>query len=243
MQAVMGVFIFAAVFMLLERLFPGRVLPPSPGWYARAIFLNAVQLGIVLLGGYAWSQWLQGPSLFRLGGMLPTMAQGLVCWFVGTFFFYWWHRARHAVPLFWRVFHQIHHSASRIETLTSFYKHPLEIAVNSVLSAVIVFPLLGASLEAAPWYSFFAALGEFYYHANLKTPRWTGYFIQRPEQHSIHHQLDVHHYNYGDITWWDRLFGTFKDPETFVPRCGYHGGRERLFGRMLAFEDVNKEKF
>jgi sterol desaturase/sphingolipid hydroxylase (fatty acid hydroxylase superfamily) len=69
----------------------------------------------------------------------------LVCWFVGTFFFYW-HRA--ALVLFWRVFHQIHHSACRIETLTSFYKHPLEIAVNSVLRSIVF--VLGASVEAAP---------------------------------------------------------------------------------------------
>ena len=240
MEALALIFMFAAVFLTMERLFPGRELLQSPGWYVRAVFLNAVQLGIVVLGGYTWSKWLQGPSLFHLDGTLPAIVQGFVCWFVGTFFFYWWHRARHSVPLFWRVFHQIHHSASRIETLTSFYKHPLEIAVNSVLSTAIVFVLLGASVEAAPWYSFFAALGEFYYHMNIRTPRWTGYFIQRPEQHSIHHQLDVHDFNYGDITWWDRLFGTFKDPETFVAKCGYHGDREQRFGQMLAFQDVNK---
>src|SRR5687768_8912489 len=117
MQAVAAIFFFAAVFMLLERLFPGRGLPLSPGWYARAIFLNAAQLGIVLLGGYSWSQWLHGPSLFHIGGTLPAIVQGLIGWFVGTFFFYWWHRARHSVPLFWRALHQIHHSASRIETL------------------------------------------------------------------------------------------------------------------------------
>ena len=142
--------------------------------------------------------------------------------------------------LFWNVFHQIHHSASRIETLTSFYKHPVEIAINSMLSSVVIYVLLGASLETGPWYSFFAALGEFYYHSNLRTPRWTGYFIQRPEQHSVHHQRGVHHYNYGDITWWDRIFGTFKEADAFVPHCGYKEGREQRFAEMLLFKDVNK---
>jgi hypothetical protein len=32
-----------------------------------------------------------------------------------------------------------------------------------------------------------------------------GYFIQRPEHHSIHHQLDVHKYNF-DITWQGIVF-------------------------------------
>jgi sterol desaturase/sphingolipid hydroxylase (fatty acid hydroxylase superfamily) len=234
------IFGFAALFMILERAFPGRELPNSPGWYVRAALLNGAQLGIIALAGVTWSQWLQGPSLFHVARALPDIAQGFICWFVGTFFFYWWHRARHSVHLFWRVFHQIHHSATRIETLTAFYKHPLEIAFNSVLSTAIIFVLLGASVEASTWYNFFAALGEFYYHTNIKTPRWTGYFIQRPEQHSIHHQLNVHDFNYGDITWWDRLFGTFHDPDRFASKCGYEGDRERQLGQMLAFHDVNK---
>jgi hypothetical protein len=28
---------------------------------------------------------------------------------------------------FWLIFHQLHHSPSRIEAVTSFYKHPIEI--------------------------------------------------------------------------------------------------------------------
>lgn len=240
MTPLLLIFLFGALFIILERVFPGRGLPQSRGWYLRAVFLNCVQLGVVLLGGITWSVWLKGPSLFHIDGMLPDIVQGFVCWFVGSFFFYWWHRARHSINFLWRIFHQIHHSASRIETLTSFYKHPLEIAVNSVLSTAVIFVLMGASVGASPWYSFFAALGEFFYHSNIKTAHWMGYFIQRPEQHSIHHQLDLHDFNYGDITWWDRLFGTFRDTDTFAPRCGYHDDREQRFGQMLAFQDVNK---
>ena len=239
METYLPIFAIALFFLGAERLFPGRELPYSRGWPVRAALVNLAQLGIVLLGGYTWSKWLQGPSLFHLDGTMPAVAQGLVCWFVGTFVFYWWHRARHESDLLWRL-HQIHHSASRIETLTSFYKHPLEIAINSVLSSAIIFVLLGASVEAAPWYSFFAALGEFYYHMNVRTPRWTGWFLQRPEHHSIHHQLGVHRHNYGDVTWWDRLFGTFEEAGDFAPRCGYAGDREQRLLEMLAFRDVNK---
>ena len=230
----------AAVFLFAERMWPGRPLPSSRGWYVRAVLLNTAQLLVVVLAGYTWNRWVDGFSLFELRGKLSPALQGFVCWFVGSFVFYWWHRARHSHRLLWNSLHQIHHSASRIETLTSFYKHPLEIALNSFISSLIIFVLLGCDLEASPWYSFFAALGEFYYHANLKTPRWTGWFIQRPEHHSVHHQLGIHHYNYGDITWWDRLFGTFKDADDFVPQCGYKAGREQRLFSMLMFEDVNK---
>jgi len=88
-----------------------------------------------------------------------------------------------------------------------------------------VFP--GRELPASPgWY--------------LRTPRWTGWFMQRPEHHSIHHQREVHDFNYGDITWWDRMFGTFRDAGDFSPACGYHGDRERRLGEMLLFRDVNR---
>ncbi len=225
---------FALVFLVLERARPGRELPQSPGWYARTLLLNGCQFGIVLLAGVAWNQWLRGWSLFEIGEW-PSVVQGLTGWFIGTFVFYWWHRGRHKVDLFWRVFHQVHHSASRIEVLTSFYKHPLEMAANSILSGAIMFPLLGASTEGAAWFNVFAAVGEYFYHANLRTPHWFGYLIQRPEHHSIHHQDGVHDFNYGDITWWDRLFGTFKDTSEFAPRCGFSAAWRRTWAACSRF--------
>jgi sterol desaturase/sphingolipid hydroxylase (fatty acid hydroxylase superfamily) len=158
---------------------------------------------------------------------------------VGTFFFYWWHRIRHAKG-FWLVFHQIHHSPSRIEVVTSFYKHPVEIFSDAVLSALILYPLLGCSMMGAFRYNFFGATGEYFYHANVKTPRWLHYYIQTPELHSIHHQYDVHKYNFGDIPLWDRLFGTYKDATHFVDRCGFPDGAEQKLGDMLRFKDVYK---
>jgi sterol desaturase/sphingolipid hydroxylase (fatty acid hydroxylase superfamily) len=225
------------LFFVLERVVPGRQLPEAPGWYARAAFLNICQVGIVLLIGIAWSHWMLRWSLFHFSGSMPPAAQGFVGWFIGTFFFYWWHRARHDVDFLWRVFHQVHHSPSRIELLTSFYKHPIEIAADALLSSAIMFILLGASPEAGAWFNVFAVLGEYFYHSNLRTPHWLGYFLQRPEHHSIHHELDVHAFNYGDITWWDRLFGTFQETDEFTAQCGFPDGHESRLGGMLRFRD------
>ena len=228
------ILVLALVFFVLERLRPGRHLPEPPGWYARAALLNGLQLAMVVIAGYTWNRWLQEWSWLSIAG-LPAPAQGAIGWFVGTFVFYWWHRARHDVGWIWRVFHQIHHSPARIEVLTAFYKHPLEIAVNSVIASAIMFTVLGASIDGAAWFNVFAAAGEFFYHSNLKTPRWLGYFLQRPEHHSIHHQKDLHAFNYGDITWWDRLFGTFREADSFAAECGFGVEKERHLGRMLAF--------
>lgn len=225
------------LFFVAERILPGRELPEAPGWYLRAAFLNLCQVGIVLLAGVAWDRLFQTWSLFHIAKAMPPVLQGLVGWFIGTFAFYWWHRARHDVKFLWRVFHQVHHSPSRIEILTAFYKHPVEIAADSILASALMYVFLGASPAAGAWFSVFAVLGEYFYHSNLRTPHWVGYFLQRPEHHSIHHQLGVHGFNYGDITWWDRLFGTFREADAFASQCGFPDGHERKLGRMLLFRD------
>jgi sterol desaturase/sphingolipid hydroxylase (fatty acid hydroxylase superfamily) len=225
------------VFFVIERVLPGRELPEASGWYVRAALLNACQLGVVLLSGGLWNRWMRTSSVFDLSNSMSPWEQGLLGWFVGTFVFYWWHRARHDVDFLWRVCHQVHHSPSRIELLTAFYKHPLEIAADSIIASALMFVFLGASSAGGAWFNVFAVFGEYFYHSNLRTPHWFGYFIQRPEHHSIHHQLDLHGFNYGDITLWDRLFGTFKDTDDFAAQCGFPDGHEKKLVPMLLFRD------
>jgi sterol desaturase/sphingolipid hydroxylase (fatty acid hydroxylase superfamily) len=234
------IIVATAIFLILERAFPGRELPHSKGWYWRALLVNLAQLGITLATARLWTEVFNGWSIFTFASWNLPVAEGFVGWFVGTFFFYWWHRIRHANG-FWVVFHQIHHSPSRIEVATSFYKHPVEIFCDAVLSALVLYPLLGCSMMGAFWYNFFAATGEYFYHANLRTPRWLRYLIQTPELHSIHHQFNVHRYNYADIPIWDRIFGTYKDAIGFSGRCGFPIGAEQKLGAMLAFKDVYRE--
>ena len=226
-----------AAFLCIERISPGRELPHVPGWYFRALLINVVQLTITLSLARIWIDIFQAGSIFSLASWDIPFLEGFFGWFVGTLIFYWWHRLRH-VKGFWRVFHQIHHSPSRIEVLTSFYKHSVEILTNSFLSAFILFPVLGCSMLGTYWYNFFAATGEYFYHANFRSPKLLRYFIQTPELHSIHHQLDVHDYNYSDLPIWDRIFGTYKDTTEFMPACGFPGDNEEHLVEMIAFKDV-----
>jgi sterol desaturase/sphingolipid hydroxylase (fatty acid hydroxylase superfamily) len=205
------------------------------------LLVNFAQLAITLAAGeLIWPLLFGRGSVLSLAGWEAPAAEGFAAWFVGTFVFYWWHRIRH-LPGFWRVFHQIHHSPSRIEILTSFYKHPIEIAANSVISGFILYPILGCSTLGAFWYNFFAATGEYFYHANLRTPGWLRFVVQTPELHSIHHQLGVHAFNYGDLPVWDRVFGTYRDARDFALQCGFGGDSERRLDEMLLFRDVNRE--
>jgi len=234
------VVVATAVFLVVERLYPGRDLPKAGGWYLRALLVNAAQLGITLVTARAWIRIFH-VSVFHLSNWRMPALEGFVGWFIGTFFFYWWHVVRHKNG-FWLVFHQIHHSPSRIETVTSFYKHPIEILSDALLSALVLYPLLGTSMIGAFWYNFFGATGEYFYHANLRTPRWLRYVIQTPELHSIHHQYGVHRYNFSDIPIWDRLFKTYRDTTEFAARCGFPSGAEEQLVAMLLFKDVYRRQ-
>jgi sterol desaturase/sphingolipid hydroxylase (fatty acid hydroxylase superfamily) len=224
-------------FFVYERIAPGRHLPESPGWYWRAGLLNIAQIGLIGLGGLTWNRFFRDYALLPIGGWSCPVLEGAFYWFAGTFVFYWWHRLRH-VDGFWHIFHQVHHSPSRIEAATAFYKHPLEIASDSIIAGFFIYFVFGGTAEAGAWSSLFGVLGAYFYHSNIRTPCWVGWLIQRPEHHSIHHELGVHSFNYGDITLWDRLFGTFRDTENFAERCGFPAQQEQELGAMLVFQDV-----
>ena len=225
------------LFFVLERVRPGRELPHVRGWYVRAALMNVAQVALIGAGGLLWNRFFRDNALLNLGHWSNPVLEGAFYWVVGTFIFYWWHRLRHA-KVFWLIFHQVHHSPSRIEVLTSFYKHPVEIAADSLLAGFLIYCVFGGSALAGAWTSFFGAVGEYFYHSNIRTPSWLGWVIQRPEHHSVHHQHGVHSYNFGDLTLWDRLFGTFRDVPAFVERCGFPGRAEERLPDMLRFKDV-----
>jgi sterol desaturase/sphingolipid hydroxylase (fatty acid hydroxylase superfamily) len=227
---------------VLERLIPGWTLPPVRTWPVRVLLINFIQIGVVLLAGVTWERWLSSASVFQLAAHVSPVGGGLVAYFIATFVFYWWHRWRHEAPLLWRIFHQIHHSPQRIEVITSFYKHPGEMILNSLIGSLLVYSLLGLSLQGGAMYTACTALGEFFYHTNVRTPRWIGYFFQRPEMHRIHHQYGRHRNNYGDIVWWDMLFGTYENPKVFTASCGFDDPKEQQLLSMLAYRDVHETK-
>jgi sterol desaturase/sphingolipid hydroxylase (fatty acid hydroxylase superfamily) len=236
LKIVLGVFAFCFV---LERLIPGWPLPKVRTWLVRVVLVNLVQLGVVVVAGMSWERWLSSVSVFHLSQVVSPVAGGVLAYFIATFVFYWWHRWRHEYSFLWRGFHQIHHSPQRLEVITSFYKHPGEMIVNSIIGSLLVYTLLGLSLEAGAIYTMCTALGEFFYHTNIKTPRWVGFFFQRPEMHRIHHQHNRHKNNYGDITWWDMLFGTYENPKEWVHTCGFDDEKEQRLFAMLKYEDVH----
>lgn len=231
------VLVVALVMMAVEAKAPGRSWPRVSGWWARVLFLNAGQVAVTLMAGRAWEGWMASQRAWSADALGPV-GGAAVGYVAITFVYYWWHRWRHESSFLWRVFHQVHHSPQRIEILTSFYKHPVEVLVNGVLSSAIVYLGVGLGPEAAAGAVALSGLAELVYHWNVRTPHWLGYIIQRPESHCVHHQEGVHSFNYSDLPLWDILFGTFRNPRSFDARCGF-GEDEHRLGVMLAGVDVS----
>jgi sterol desaturase/sphingolipid hydroxylase (fatty acid hydroxylase superfamily) len=224
--------------ILIERLRLGRQWPRVRGWWRRAFLLNAVQVGAVWLAGVGWNGWMIRHRPWSSDWMGTTI--GAIFGYVAiTFVYYWWHRWRHQSSFLWRWFHQVHHSPQRIEVITSFYKHPFEIVINSVISSAILYLVVGVGPQAASSAVLLSGLAELVYHWNVPTPHWVGYIFQRPESHCIHHQEGVHSFNYSDLPVWDMLFGTFRNPSKWEARCGFGEEGELRFGEMLRGIDVN----
>jgi sterol desaturase/sphingolipid hydroxylase (fatty acid hydroxylase superfamily) len=225
----------------VEWRFAGRDFPAVSHWWRRALLLNAGQAGLLYATGTAWDGWFQAHRLWHADhlGLWGGVVVGYV---THTFVYYWWHRARHASPLLWRFVHQIHHSPQRIEIITAFYKHPIEILINSFLSSTVLYVVVGLSPQQALITMIINGLAELFYHWNIKTPQWIGYIIQRPEMHCIHHEEGRHQNNYGDLPIFDLLFGTFQNPRSFEGRCGFTDQREQLLLPMLRGVDVHTTK-
>jgi sterol desaturase/sphingolipid hydroxylase (fatty acid hydroxylase superfamily) len=237
MNNLLIVLIAAAIIWSLERIVPNNVLENASHWYRRAFIFNSAQAAIAICSIYLWDAWFAQLPLFSLQTMsLPV--QVLAGYLTITFIYYWWHRLRHSTPVLWRFLHQFHHSPVRIEVITSFYKHPLEILLNGILTSAILYILLGLSTSAVGLCVLTTALAELIYHMNIKTPRLMGLFFQRPEMHRIHHQQGLHHYNYSDLPVWDMLFGTYRNPVVVDNKTGFPDNNENKVWALLKGQEL-----
>lgn len=227
-----------AVLAGAETLVPGRTLPRVRGWQARAL---AVFAGYVLLSSYLpllWADALAPLQVFDLSGW-PTWAAAGLGLLVYELFAYVYHRGMHSVDAWFLVSHQMHHSAERLDVYGAFWFSPLDI-VGWTLVPSVALTLLGLPPAAATATILVITFLSIFQHANLRTPRWLGYVVQRPESHTIHHARGIHAKNYADLPLIDMLFGTFENPRRFEHVTGFWDGASARVLDMLLARDVSR---
>ena len=238
-------YVYPLLALLFVAIFCREVIAPASRnlcdqrWLLLSSALGFATVLTTLAIGYWFATGIQSHALIMSTAQWPDVVVGLLSFLLTSFIFYWWHRATHASDLLWRIFHQLHHSARRVEALTAFYAHPLDSAAAVLLSAFSSYLVLGASPVAAAIALLLTGVFDLFLHSDMRTPRWLGYVIQRPEMHTVHHAYGHHAQNYG-LPIWDLLFGTWVNPAERAQVLGFDADKSERIADMLLFCDVHK---
>jgi len=230
-----------AMYLLLviwEAIFPARKLPHIRYWQIKGILFF---FGFFYLSTYlplSYTEWLPATQLLDLSEMNIAVAAtgGVLLYELGM---YVWHWSMHRSNRLWRIFHQMHHSAERMDTYGAFYFSPFDMIGFTLLGTICFSFIMGLPAQAVTVVLLVTNFFSIFQHANIKTPTWLGYIIQRPESHAVHHARGIHAYNYSDLPLFDILFGTFKNPAKYVQETGFYDGASSKIKDMLLFKDVD----
>jgi sterol desaturase/sphingolipid hydroxylase (fatty acid hydroxylase superfamily) len=222
---------FAGVFALMaawEVAAPRRALslPKARRWVAnlgvtllnvglvRVLFPTAT-VGVALAAGER--QWglinaLAVPA--PLAFAVSFLALDLVIWIQ--------HVAFHRVPVLARL-HRMHHVDLDFDVTTGLRFHPVEIVLSLMIKFAAVLAL-GAPAAAVLAFELALNLGSLFNHGNVRMPgavdRVLRLVVVTPDMHRVHHSIvpEEINSNYGFfLSWWDRLFGTYRAQ----PRAGH----------------------
>ena len=209
-----------ALCTIAELVRPARKLR-----YAKAVPLDIVaflafQFAVFPLAAYVTDPVYRHLSLPESLLALWLPLRVVLFYLVADLGSYWMHRLMHTRHV-WRV-HRWHHSSERLYWLSGVRATlPQQILFN--LPFVVAIPLIAD----APLWLGTAILIEViarnhWMHMNVT---WRSNWIERvfvtPRYHHIHHSSDakLHDGNYGSLfSIWDRLFGTYIDPDTTQPK-------------------------
>jgi sterol desaturase/sphingolipid hydroxylase (fatty acid hydroxylase superfamily) len=181
--------------VVLNTLLMRLILPTS----AVGVALAAQAQGVGLLNVLPWPPWLA--FVLALVGLDLAI--------------YLQHVLSHKVPVLWRL-HRMHHADVDVDATNGLRFHPLEILLSMGIKFAVI-ALLGAPAAAVVVFEVLLNGLAVFNHSNVhiavpldRALRW---FLVTPDMHRIHHSWYAQecNSNYGfNLTWWDRLFGTYR---------------------------------
>ena len=203
-------------FTALEVLRPARTV-----FYRKVILYDlavfAVYQALIFPAALRINHWIavrpHPPTAFL---SLPLPVRVLCYLVIADFGHYWIHRLMH-YKMFWRI-HKWHHAPDYMYWLMGVRTTlPQQVLVN--LPYIFAYPFVALS----PWWMALAigaghAVQNDWMHLNVTwRSSWLEWLIVTPRYHHIHHSNEPEHYvaNLGALfTVWDRMFGTYVDPDT-----------------------------
>ncbi|EIL99277.1 sterol desaturase [Rhodanobacter thiooxydans] len=172
------------------------------------LLLPTAAVGVALYAetpGWGLLHVLKAPNWLALGASVLLLDLAI----------YLQHVLFHAVPALWRL-HRMHHADLEFDLTTGVRFHPLEILLSlGIKLGVIV--ALGAPATAVLVFEVLLNATSMFNHGNVRLPLPLDHLLRRilvtPDMHRVHHSWhpDETNSNFGfNLSWWDRLFGTYR---------------------------------
>ncbi|HMB64885.1 MAG TPA: sterol desaturase family protein [Eudoraea sp.] len=232
--------IFGGLF-LWETLFPARQLPKIRFWKFRGLLFFMAYMLLTTYIPLVWDDFFASFQLMDLSS-LSLFTQVILGVLLFELVQYGWHISMHKSDFLFRVSHQMHHSSERLDVPSAFVFSINDMIGLSLVGSVSFALIMGLAPQAITIIILSLTFLGIFQHANIKTPRWIGYIIQRPESHTVHHAKGIHRYNYTDLPVIDMMFGTFKNPRSYEHETGYYLGASNRILEMFRFKDVTTKK-
>jgi sterol desaturase/sphingolipid hydroxylase (fatty acid hydroxylase superfamily) len=227
----------ACLWVAIETLWRARSVPyrqVATKDFAAEIFHVFLVIPVVL---YLYDRLFAYHPFPQAIQSLPMVLRIALYLLIADFGYYWAHRLMHTGVL-WRT-HKWHHSPTYMYWLAgcrATISQQFLVGVPYVLVTPILYP--------SPWWVYtalviFSYLTVDWMHLNVSWgTRWLEWFIVTPRYHHIHHSSNPEHYelNLGNnFTFWDRLFGTYFDPDTLETKEIVFGiGETPSLARLIA---------
>jgi len=207
--------LWLALLFAAERLWPAAPYPDAalPKW--RRLLGNGVLWGV----NAGLSVLLVVPVTAWAASMAPPWRPAWWSGWSGLAFdllildglIYWWHRANHVVPFFWR-FHSVHHLDRTLDSTSALRFHFGEVALSALARAGVVLAL-AIPLGSVLVFETVVLIATIFHHSNLRLPsaleRALSRVLVTPSIHWVHHhrvRFDTDS-NYSTVlSIWDPLF-------------------------------------
>ncbi|CCQ12566.1 hypothetical protein PALB_35050 [Pseudoalteromonas luteoviolacea B = ATCC 29581] len=159
--------------------------------------------------------WLSNFALFTIELTTWTLFLGFI---LQDFLYYWFHRASHHIHWFWTA-HSVHHSSTLMNFTTAFRQSVLYPITGMWLFWL---PMIVIGFEPKLVLTIVAInlAFQFFVHTQLVTSLgWLEKVLNTPTHHRLHHASNDCYIDKnfaGVLIIWDKLFGTFVEPQQGV---------------------------
>lgn len=211
-------FVVGGLFAAMEYLRPDRTIDRKREFKKDIVAFFVLILSGVLLSApliklfHSWS-FIQFQAQSTFQTYFKVIAATIVLDFANYWIHYWMHKSN----AYWKA-HVFHHKVEELywfSGLRASFTHYASFIFSRTIVGVFLFDLSSYEMLI---YLIFGYTTNFYQHTNARVGhKFIEWILVTPRVHRLHHSTQGRRMkNLGTIfSFWDRMFGTWLDPETY----------------------------